>query len=204
MKNQLSKFLWGTLLFSVAIFLQVSCISEPTDPANPPDPNAGVEKNISETSDFPLENLRMDPTTLKMLANLRAATAKYHDIDIAVAAGYEIGSPCVSVPGLGGMGFHYVNGNLLFDEGTFDPTQPEALLYEMDKNGNMKLVGVEFIIEAEAWDENNEAPPHFGHQEFDFDNAEVLDFPNYQLHVWVWRHNPNGMFTKFNPNVTCL
>lgn len=23
------------------------------------------------------------------------------------------------------------------------------------------------------------------------------------LHVWVWKHNPNGMFEDWNPNVSC-
>lgn len=67
----------------------------------------------------------------------------------------------------------------------------------------MKLVGVEFIIEAEYWD--GEELPHFGSQEFDEAFPPYpLNFHNYQLHVWVWRHNPNGIFTKFNPNVECL
>lgn len=203
MKYQLSKFLWGTMLFSAAILLQVGCISESSDPASPPEPTAEVEKLNDDNSNFPLENLRMDPTTLKMLANLRAATAKYHDIAVAEAAGYEIGSPCVSVPGLGAMGFHYVNFGYV--DGNYDPTQPEALLYEMDKNGNMKLVAVEFVVVSAAWDAHHAMIPYFGTQIFDIALAPVpLPFDNYQLHVWVWRHNPNGIFTKFNPNVTCL
>lgn len=67
----------------------------------------------------------------------------------------------------------------------------------------MKLVGVEFIVAAAPWDANNSETPHFGSREFDFDNV-VLPFPNHQLHVWIWRPNPNGIFAKFNPQVTCL
>lgn len=201
MKYQLPKFLWGTMLLLVAILLQVSCISESSDPANPVDPNSGLEKSVIDPFENPLENLRMDPTSLKMLANLRAATAKYHDLEVALAAGYEVGSPCVSVPNVGGMGFHYVNFGLV--DGTFDPTQPEALLYEMDKNGNMKFVGVEFIVVTADW--LGEEIPHFGTREFDIAYAPVpLPFDNYQLHAWVWRHNPAGIFEKFNPNVMCL
>lgn len=205
MKYPLPKSLLGAMLLSVAFLLQTSCISESSDPVNPVDPNSGLEKFVVEPFENPLENLRMDPTTNKMLANLRAATAQYHRIEVAEAAGYEIGSPCVAVPGLGGMGFHYVNGGLLFDNGTYDPTQPEALLYEMDKNGNMKLVGVEFIVHKEAWDEDNDMIPYFGTRGFDEAFAPApLPFDNYQLHVWVWKHNPNGIFTMFNPNVECL
>ena len=27
--------------------------------------------------------------------------------------------------------------------------------------------------------------------------------PHYELHAWLFRHNPAGMFAEFNPNVTC-
>jgi hypothetical protein len=27
--------------------------------------------------------------------------------------------------------------------------------------------------------------------------------PHYDLHVWVWQANPEGIFAPFNPNVTC-
>lgn len=26
---------------------------------------------------------------------------------------------------------------------------------------------------------------------------------HYDLHVWLWRDNPNGLFVNWNPNVTC-
>lgn len=201
MKYQLPKFLWGVMLLSIASFLQIGCISENSYPSNLPDPNLDLEKSTEASAVDPLQNLRMDPSMLKMLADLRGATAMYHDLAVAEAAGYVQGSSCVSHPDMGGMGFHYVNFENV--DGTFDPTQPEALLYEMDKNGNMKLVGVEFIVVSEAWEE--EQIPHFGSQQFDIAFAPVpLPFDNYQLHVWIWRHNPNGIFTKYNPTVTCL
>jgi hypothetical protein len=189
MKYQLPKFLWGTMLLLVAFLLQLSCISESGDKAIPLDPNSDLGKSIQNYDSYPLENLRMNPTTLKMLADLRAATAKYHDLSVAEAEGYAPVSPCVSHPDLGGMGFHYCNFGIV--DGTFDPSQPEVFLYEMDKNGKMKLVGVEFIVEKEAWDEDNEMIPYFGTREFDIAFApNPLPFDNYQLHVWIWRHNP--------------
>lgn len=200
MKNTSSKIQWGILLILIAIVAQSSCISENSNPSLPLDPSSDLEKAINEPFANPLGNLRMDPTTLNMLANLRGATAKYHRIEVAEDAGYSLGSECVSHPTLGGMGYHYVNFGIV--DGVFDPTQPEALLYEMDKEGNMKLVAVEFIVVAEAWDFENENPPFFGNQEFDYD-TQVLPFPNYQLHAWVWKNNPASIFTKFNPNVEC-
>jgi hypothetical protein len=25
----------------------------------------------------------------------------------------------------------------------------------------------------------------------------------WELHAWVWRHNPNGLFDDWNPRVSC-
>lgn len=199
MKNKSSNFILAFLLILSAGLTQTSCMSENSDPALPLDPSADLEKSLIESSDNPLENLRMDPTTLKMLADLRKATTAYHDLDAAIAAGYEPATECVSSPA-GGMGYHFVN--FAWVDGNFDPYQPEALLYEMDNHGNMHLVGVEFVIVTAAWE--GDEIPHFGNQIFDIALAPApLPFDNYQLHAWIWKGNPNGIFTKFNPNVKC-
>lgn len=183
------------------IFLISSCIPndiETVDPMNDP------QLEYLEESPFPnpLENLRMDPMTLRMLANLRAATAKYQLVERAFDDGYEADDHCVSIP-LGGMGYHFVNEDLV--DGIYDPTQPEALLYEKQSNGRMRLVGVEFVVVADLWDLENDDIPYFGNQEFEeaFPPAP-LPFRNYQLHVWVWKNNPEGIFVKWNPTVKCL
>src|SRR5512145_1576219 len=63
------------------------------------------------------------------LAGLRRATAAYHDISMAIAAGYTIeNEPCVSGP-TGAMGIHAPNPSLL-QEFAVDPARPELLLYE--------------------------------------------------------------------------
>lgn len=202
MKYTHSKISWGFLLILIAIVAQTSCISENSDPSLPLDPSSDLEKVMDEPFANPLENLRMDPTTLNMMANLRAATAKYHRIEVAEDAGYGLRSRCVSHPTLGAMGYHYVNSDIV--DGVFDPTQPEALLYEMDKQGKLNLVAVEFIVVKEPWDFENAMNPYFGIQEFDEAFAPIpLPFDNYQLHVWIWKNNPSGIFTKFNPNVKC-
>lgn len=199
------KFLKQTQSLGVAVvlslFLFSGCLSEDSNLTEPIQPEAKVELKSPNLWPNPLENLRMDSGTLKMLADLRKSTTKYHDIEKAMEDGYVQGSECVAVPGLGGMGYHYVN--FAWVDGVFDPTQPEALLYEMDHHGNMHLVGAEFVIVQVPWDIENEMPPYFGIREFDYDPAVVLPFPNYQLHTWVWKGNPKGVFTKFNPNVSC-
>lgn len=201
MKNHFQSSLCGLAMLLTMAFLVSSCISEETNLDQPIDPNTSLEKVTDYPETYSLENLRMDPGTLNMLANLREATAKYHRIEVAMEDGYAQGSECVSSPS-GGMGYHYVNSEEV--DGNYDPTKPEALLYEMGKNGQMKLVGVEFIIVKDAWDAESEMIPYFGMREFDTVSKPIpLPFDNYQLHVWLWKNNPNGIFMMFNPQVSC-
>jgi hypothetical protein len=66
----------------------------------------------------------------QLIATIRQATARYHRVDAALAAGYELGSPCEAIPG-GGIGVHY-RKSALFDV-VVDPAQPELLVYEPRK-----------------------------------------------------------------------
>lgn len=201
MKNYIPNSIGGLLLFATVLLSFSGCVTDEANLNQPLDQNSSLEKVTEYPDPFPLENLRMDPETLKMLADLRAATVKYHSIEDAMADGYEQGSDCVASED-GGMGYHFVNFAAV--DGTYDPTMPEALLYEMSKNGQMKLIGVEFIIVKEPWDLENEMIPYFGMQVFDEAFAPIpLPFDNYQLHTWVWKNNPSGIFAKYNPNVIC-
>lgn len=135
----------------------------------------------------------------KINAEIRQATAHYQQEEKAIADGYAPSGHCVP-----GMGDHYVNFGLVDD--IVDPSKPEVLVYEPQKNGRMKLVAVEFIVVAATWDAEHAGPPMLGSQEFDDHRAAGSPgppFPHYQLHAWVWKHNPDGMYTPFNPTVSC-
>ena len=103
------------------------------------------------------------------------------------------------------MGIHYANGALIEDD-MLDPQRPELLIYEQ-RGGRLRLVGVEFLVRAAQWDAAHPgAPPVLMGQHFHYVGA-----PNryglpafYELHVWAWRDNPNGMFVDWNPAVTCV
>jgi len=139
------------------------------------------------------------------LARARAATARYLYEPFAIADGYIRGGDdeCVAVPGLGAMGIHYVNPQRL---GHLDPTRPDILLYAQGPNGRRQLVGVEFF--SADTDGNlgtdGDRPSLFGRP---FDGPMPGHFPgqpvHYDLHVWLWRHNPAGMFAPFNPRLSC-
>lgn len=135
----------------------------------------------------------------------KASSARYHSVKQARAAGYVQGSPCEQMAGLGGMGFHYVNPALIGDPAVA-PTEPEVLLYAPKRNGKLKLVGLEyFMIDADqnlATDDDR--PSLFGRP---FDGPMLGHAPgmptHYDLHVWLWRANPSGLFAPWNPAVSC-
>jgi len=134
---------------------------------------------------------------LRDLATLRRVTARFHDFDTAVGAGWSAKiTACMSDPVLGGMGFHY--GNTALIDGTARVDQPELLLYEPEQNGRLRLVAVEYIIPY-AFHSRDAAPPVlFGHE---FQQNDV--FQLWGLHAWVWKENASGMFANWNPAVNC-
>jgi len=138
-----------------------------------------------------------------LVQTVRLAADPYKVVAAAEAAGYGMFLGCVSSPQEGAMGVHYPNGALVGD-GVLDPMQPEVLVYEPTKNG-LKLVAVEYLVLADDWNANNASPPVLMGQVFNYNSS-----PNrygmpafYELHVWAWKHNPNGVFADWNPQVSC-
>lgn len=130
-----------------------------------------------------------------LIRALTSATARYHSTNQALRDGYVEDDHCVAVPGLGGMGFHWGNPGLI--DPVFNPLEPEVVIYAPDKNGNLKLVAVEFIVL-----DIGQPHPHFGDYPLDVGGTPI-PVPHWSLHVWLWKTNPNGLFTPFNPDVTC-
>jgi hypothetical protein len=144
------------------------------------------------------------------LAQVRAATARFHRIEEAIAAGYELGwvngdgvriiTGCVAHPTAGAMGYHYFNQELV-DDLAVDALQPEVLVYESAPDGGYKLVAVEWVVPGP-----NTNPPGAA------DAPSVLGSEMHILvpavgfwlrHAWIWKSNPAGMFADFNPRVSC-
>ena len=139
---------------------------------------------------------------IRLVQIVRDATRQYLDINNAIAAGYGPFLGCVSGSDHGAMGVHYVNPSLL--NGTIDATRPQALIYE-PSNGQMRLVGVEFITDEKTWLEHNPAPPVLEGQVFLLvDSPNRFNIPSFfELHVWAWRDNPQGSFVDWNDHVSC-
>jgi hypothetical protein len=131
----------------------------------------------------------------ELLKSVRQATSRFHSTNQAIKAGHEPDDFCVSAPGLGGMGYHWVNPSLV--DPVFDPLKPEALLYATGPGGNLRLVAVEYLVINVG-----QPRPMFGDQPFDIGGAPI-PVPHWTLHVWLYEDNPSGLFMPFNPNITC-
>ncbi|HET9673499.1 MAG TPA: hypothetical protein VFP31_01730 [Gaiellaceae bacterium] len=137
----------------------------------------------------------------------KPATARFHDLDKAIKAGYSFrlpelsGATCIALPGVGGMGVHMVNTSLL--DGTIDAEAPEALVYEEKADGELKLAAVEYVVFQGDW-KGSKPPVLFG-REFDLVPApNRFGLPSfYALHAWIWKPNPSGILSAWNPRVTC-
>jgi len=165
------------------------------------------------------------------LDDVRAATARFRDVEVALAEGYirDPGNFCdgagaMGLPAeLGAMGIHFFRPDLLGISGPPNPRvdgngthtdflRPAVLIYEPQQDGSLELVAVENLVFLAAWAAagNKQAPSFQGvaWDRMEDDPATPLDeahmfAPHYDRHVWVWRENPNGVFAQFNPAVTC-
>jgi hypothetical protein len=144
-----------------------------------------------------------DHAPAKLVQIVHDATKKYINVNKARAAGYAPFLGCVTGPDQGAMGVHYVNGKLL--NGTLYPDQPQALIYEPSGDG-YRLVGVEFIVDAQTWlNSHKQTPPVLEGQVLQLVPApNRFNLPSFfEIHVWAWRNNPNGAFVDWNTRVTC-
>lgn len=137
------------------------------------------------------------------LADVRAATAKYHDPENAIADGYIPEREAVC-----GMGYHYphedlVEGIKTFQRdrdlsvlkeylGSIDRTEPPVLTYGEDDEGNLVLGAVEYL----TFDKSDDL-----FEATDDDQWEPFIPPIgvYALHAWVHFPNPKGVFHSTNP-----
>lgn len=165
------------------------------------------------------------------LAEVREATARFRDVKVALAEGYvpDPGNMCETAEmmgrpaSLGAMGIHYFRPDLL---GITQPPSPRVngtgthtdfwkpgiLIYEPQADGSLELVAVENLVFAEAWRAaGHTALPTFHGVPYDsmaddpstaVDEAHMFE-PHFDRHVWIYRDNPNGVFTPLNPAVTC-
>jgi hypothetical protein len=131
-----------------------------------------------------------DPVLSPELAQALAATAKYHRVEAAEADGYISINFCEP-----GEGCHWLNPSLIDD--TFDPEHPEILLYAPSDDG-WRLVAVEYVVPIALLPGG---PPEGFTGADDHWREDTEGAGLWELTVWTWLHNPNGMFEQHNPRV---
>jgi len=155
----------------------------------------------------------------EQLARVRAATARYHDVATAEADGFLPTDRCVFDPVRGTMGLHFAHPARLGDPAVAIE-EPEVLLY-LPHNGQLRLVAVEyvhlFLIDGAPYlgcgAENNSCPPSDPPPAPDLYEGIAFNGPmaghepgmpwHYDLHAWIWAHNPTGLFSQYNPALSC-
>jgi len=142
----------------------------------------------------------------------RSALEQYQDPIAAVRNGYYSTVACIDFPKggtmdnmlypAGGMGVHLINPALIGAK--LDPTRPQVLIYEpvADK---LHLVAAEWFVPLATG--IKERPEMFGHLFYGPMEGHYPIMPasltHYDLHVWLWKDNPAGMFVPTNPDVKC-
>ena len=142
---------------------------------------------------------------------LRKSMEKYKDWKVAIRDLYLSTTGCVHYSGekiphhmeypKGAMGVHFVN---LTVRGGPDPMKPNVLIYE-PVGKKLNLVAVEWLVPLTP--DTKERPSLFG-QPFmgPMEGHEPLipkQYVHYDLHAWLFKNNPLGMFSPTNPKVNC-
>ena len=132
-------------------------------------------------------NVELTPEMRQQIAALHPLFARYHDLDKAIADGYEFVGPCVSDPALGGMGDHYsLNAEIDFGrgDGTYALDRPQYLVYAPQKNGGRRLAALDYTVPYEKW-QSPEPPSFFG---IPFTRND--GFGVWMFHIWLFEQNP--------------
>ena len=132
------------------------------------------------------------------LGTVHSVTARFNSIQQATKAGYVPFYICAEQPGVGTMGQHLLNGQLL-DDPAIDPLRPEVLVYQPTRAGGFRLVAVEYVTFTPGLtvlgQPMNTVP---------LGNRYGVPAEFYAKHAWIWQGNPLGLFADWNPTVTCL
>ena len=146
------------------------------------------------------------------LQSVKAALSKYSDPIVAVRDGYFSTVACIDFPKganegsitypPGAMGVHFLNMANVGPK--LDPAKPQVLIYE-PVGDKLVLTAAEWFMPVEA--AGGTAPTIFGQTLYGpMDGHEPImpaALRHYDLHVWLWKNNPAGMFVSTNKAVKC-
>ena len=167
----------------------------------------GVSRSLSTATVLALL-VAAAPTTLSAQAKQQGSVTNV----AAVRDGYYSTVGCVDFPGggtehgsmeykPGAMGVHFINMGLVGPK--LDSTKPQVLLYE-PVGDKLVLTGAEWFVPTEL---AKTPPTVLGHQLMGPMEGHAPIMPaelhHWDLHVWLWKDNPNGMFSPTNSAVKC-
>ena len=173
-------------------------------------PPAYAQHQAQHTNAIPSHELL--PSLPPELEKIRAALDKYKDPIVAVHDGYHSTVGCVAFPQGGGagqapyrpgaMGVHFLNLGLIGPN--LDPLSPQLLIYE-PVGDQLRLVAAEWFVPLATG--IKERPQLFGQAFWGPMEGHHPMMPvqlhHYDLHVWLWKQNPYGLFSATNPDVNC-
>jgi hypothetical protein len=101
----------------------------------------------------------------------------------------------------GAMGVHFINMSLVGPK--LDSTKPQVLLYDV-VGDKLVLAGAEWFVPTDL---AKTAPTILGHKLMGPMEGHAPIMPaelhHWDLHVWLWKTNPNGMFSPTNAAMKC-
>ena len=175
------------------------------------DQTTGIEPAATQSTPA-VEPAAHSASLNKTLAQLRRATAKFHTLAGAAAAGYITSIGCVdeTIDGVDpaqarGMGYHLGQGpdGLGLVDDVTDLFAPEFLVYAPAENdaelppeerlAHARLVALDYFRPGTP---DNPPPPLLG-QEWTFSPP----FGGWIRHIYLWGDNPDGLFSDWDPAV---
>jgi hypothetical protein len=164
--------------------------SDVKDPMNEDPQKDSTEKIMTDDAEFRTRCQGLQFQTLWELQQARSATAKYQDIENAYRDEYADINVILPM-----MGYHFMRQKNL--DAKFEIRKPELLVYNKNIHGKFVLVAIEYAVPLDL---SPDGPP-----EGFTGSGDVWDrnttFGLWTLHAWIWKFNPDGVFSPMNPNV---
>ncbi|MES3035608.1 MAG: hypothetical protein V4813_16520 [Gemmatimonadota bacterium] len=185
----------AVLPMAAAVLLVTACQTATDEPTGGPTTRVATAAGHDHAG----SNAALTSDRMHAIAKVREATARFHDVEEAIRAGYVVQFPagCAASPD-GAQGFHYLNPVLAADA-VIDPLTPELLMYEPSPAGRLELVGVDYVIPYSVLPANTRPKPTV--LGVDMMNNDPLGV--WALHIWSRRPNAAGMFAAWNAKVSC-
>lgn len=174
----------------ILLIIMVAAECKKQDTAIPENKVQSSTTVMNENDNLVAQFKGLNLKTAQQLFEARTASAKYQDINQAFKDGYE--DINVVLPN---MGYHFMKSR--FVDSVFDAKKPELLVYNKRADGSFELGAVEYAVPISI---TPNAPP----QGF-AGSADVWDYNTafglWTLHAWVWKFNPDGVFSPMNSRV---